>query len=72
MIQVNDDFYEDLNAETTKKLLNALKAAALDVKAVKKIPPPGPMSGRQTCENSKGLTNLTSPMWGKEVTRKDL
>lgn len=29
MIQINDDFYEDLTPETTKSLLNALKEAAL-------------------------------------------
>ena len=29
-----------------------------------KLPAPGPMSGRKTCENSAGLTSLTSEMWG--------
>ena len=28
MIQINDDYYEDLTAETTVELLDALKAAA--------------------------------------------
>ncbi|KAK6543028.1 NADH:ubiquinone oxidoreductase 24 [Orbilia ellipsospora] len=89
MVQINDDFYEDLTPETTVKLLDALKAYATgssggqlpinttvitgDVPTeVKGIPKPGPLSGRATCENSKGLTSLTSPMWGPEVTRKDL
>jgi NADH dehydrogenase (ubiquinone) flavoprotein 2 len=116
MVQINDDYYEDLTPESTKQLLDALKATAdrlpsqlpmwdepaptgatsgagtgaytgkddavksgnevntgtgKTVKGVK-IPPPGPMSGRKTCENSKGLTNLTAPKWGPEVTRKDL
>ncbi|KAI5807502.1 thioredoxin-like [2Fe-2S] ferredoxin-domain-containing protein [Peziza echinospora] len=71
MIQVNDDFYEDLTAETTEKLLQDLKAHAQNPKTAK-IPAPGPLSGRASCENSKGLTNLTSPMWGPEIFRKDL
>lgn len=104
MVQINDDFYEDLTPESTVKLLEALKASAADVgkvgagtgaltgedPAVKsgaevgkdsgripekggvKIPAPGPMSGRKTCENSKGLTSLTGEPWGPEVFRKDL
>lgn len=110
MVQINDDYYEDLTPESTVKLLKALQAAAneiettssssdveakkgaltgedKDVKSGKevgqdsgkmynkvsvKIPAPGPMSGRKTCENSAGLTSLTSKMWGPETTRKDL
>lgn len=72
MIQINDDYYEDLNADTTKSLLVALRQAARDVSGNVKIPPPGPMSGRQSCEPAKELTTLTSPMWGPEVTRSDL
>lgn len=37
-----------------------------------KIPAPGPMSSRKSCENIAGLTNLTSEPWGTEVFRKDL
>src|SRR5436190_148266 len=99
MIQINDDYYEDLTPETTISLLDALKANAEQVspdhkgmltgedKKAKsgsdvgetrggtverhgvKVPSPGPLSGRKTCENSKGLTSLTSEMWGPEVTR---
>jgi NADH dehydrogenase (ubiquinone) flavoprotein 2 len=96
MIQINDDYYEDLTPETTISLLDALKASAeqggpvgedSSVKGGKKggktagevvgsqgvkPPSPGPMSGRKSCENSKGLTNLTSKMWGPETTRSDL
>jgi NADH dehydrogenase (ubiquinone) flavoprotein 2 len=104
MVQINDDYYEDLTPESTVKLLTALQEAAKDVpnleagkgaltgddKNVKsgqdvgkdsgkmygkggvKLPAPGPMSGRKTCENSTGLTSLTSEMWGPEVFRKDL
>jgi len=72
MIQINDDYYEDLNADTTKSLIEALRQAARDVSGKTKVPPPGPMSGRQSCEPAKGLTTLTSPVWGPEVTRPDL
>ena len=72
MIQINDDYYEDLTADTTKSLLEALRAAAKDVKMVSKIPPPGPLSGRKSCENSRGLTNLTNPTWSPQTTRPDL
>lgn len=110
MVQINDDFYEDLTPESIVALLKALQASATDVETTAssseveagkgaltgkdagvksgadvgkgsgevyekggvKVPAPGPMSGRQTCENSAGLTSLTSPMWGPEVFRKDL
>ena len=75
MLQINDDFYEDLTPETTHKLLDAFKAAGAGKggqSSSQKIPPPGPMTGRSTCENSAGLTNLTGPFWGTETTRSDL
>ena len=76
MVQINDDYYEDLTPDTTVRLLDALKAAAKDVKGgtpkVGAMPHPGPQSGkRKTCENTKGLTSLTSEPWGKEVLRAD-
>ncbi|KAI1389778.1 thioredoxin-like [2Fe-2S] ferredoxin-domain-containing protein [Hypoxylon trugodes] len=72
MIQINDDYYEDLTPETTKQLLTALKESATSSSTSAKLPTPGPLSGRQTCENSAGQTNLTSEPWGIETTRKDL
>lgn len=108
MVQINDDFYEDLTPESITALLKALQADAgehtpstpwteagkgaitgedKNVKSgaevgkdsgriYKKdgvaVPSPGPMSGRKTCENIKGLTNLTSEPWSTEVFRKDL
>lgn len=66
MIQINDDYYEDLTPETTKALLAGLKNPS------KEVPVAGPLSGRHSCENSKGLTNLTSEPWGIETTRSDL
>lgn len=72
MIQINDDYYEDLTPETVKSLLTALKESASAVGKAAKVPAPGPLSGRQTCENSKGQTNLTSEPWGADTTRADL
>jgi NADH dehydrogenase (ubiquinone) flavoprotein 2 len=73
MIQINDDYYEDLTPETVKSLLTALKETGTTGSAKKsKVPAPGPLSGRHSCENSAGLTNLTSESWGVEKTRADL
>lgn len=93
MVQINDDYYEDLTPEKTKDLLRALKEAAEKTgasgwapglvgdsgkhqvsgqssgKPVKqggegysaqgaKIPTPGPVSERISCENAAGQTNL--------------
>lgn len=108
MVQINDDYFEDLTAESTVQLLKALQAAAEQTgagggspglageagKGVEgherkgegmergeqgrrykvgdfKMPTPGPMSGRKTCENKAGLTALTSEPWGNEMLRKD-
>jgi len=105
MVQINDDYYEDLTPETTKSLLKALREAAqkagasgqasgLAGEAGKaegsggsgttiseqgrgyaaqgvKLPSPGPLSGRQSCEPAKGLTSLNSEMWGNEKLRTD-
>jgi NADH dehydrogenase (ubiquinone) flavoprotein 2 len=91
MLQLNDDYYEDLTPETTHKLLNALREAEQTTSGAQatdgsaqtdgarrqagsavQVPPPGPMTGRHSCENKAGLTSLTSPMWGPETTRPDL
>jgi NADH dehydrogenase (ubiquinone) flavoprotein 2 len=97
MVQINDDYYEDLTYDTTVSLLKALQHAAEatgagsgqaglageagkgavtgDDRNVKsgneiheqgrsyeasgvKLPTPGPLSGRKSCENSDGITNL--------------
>jgi len=73
MVQINDDYYEDLTPETTKSLIKALRESVTDVSKAANVPKPGPInSGRETCENSAGLTNLTSEPWGVEKTRSDL
>ncbi|KAF6023670.1 NDUFV2 [Bugula neritina] len=59
MIQVNDDYYEDLTVEDTNKVFDDLIAG--------RKPKPGPMSGqnhRFSCEPKGGLTSLTSPPTG--------
>ncbi|KAJ8078559.1 NADH:ubiquinone oxidoreductase 24 [Marasmius tenuissimus] len=56
MVVIGDDFYEDLTPETTKTIIEAFAAG--------KKPQPGPQSGRQTSENSAGLTTLTTPPYG--------
>jgi NADH dehydrogenase (ubiquinone) flavoprotein 2 len=73
MVQINDDYYEDLTPESIKTILTALKDSATATGAGAKIPAPGPLSGRDTCENSAGLTNLTDvPEWNPEtMMRKD-
>ena len=100
MIQINDDYYEDLTPETTVSLLKALALTAKDLPTQQgtgaitgedphvksgaevgegegykkngvRIASPGPMSGRKTCENLKGLTNLTSEPWSTEVFKKE-
>jgi NADH dehydrogenase (ubiquinone) flavoprotein 2 len=103
MVQINDDYYEDLTYDSTVSLLKALKHAseatgakpgdkglasgagagnAQSGTAVKeqgrayeaggvKLPTPGPLSGRKSCEPAGGLTSLTSEPWGNETLRKD-
>lgn len=63
MVQINDDYYEDLTPESIKTLLTAFKESsrALEAGETVKVPAPGPLSSRDTCENSAGLTNLREP-----------
>ncbi|KAL8759814.1 MAG: hypothetical protein Q9184_003514 [Pyrenodesmia sp. 2 TL-2023] len=113
MVQINDDYYEDLTPESMVTLLKALQASAETAGAAGgtaglagesetgmgqtkgaergqgerdvpteasrgytgkhgvKLPSPGPQSGRRTCENIAGLTNLTEEPWGNEKLRTD-
>ncbi|MGO9133466.1 MAG: NADH-quinone oxidoreductase subunit NuoE [Methylovirgula sp.] len=57
MVQINDDYYEDLTAENFEKLLDDL-AAGRSVKT-------GSQSGRLTSEPAGGLTSLTS-LYGQD------
>ncbi|KAI5363930.1 Putative NADH-quinone oxidoreductase subunit E, Thioredoxin-like superfamily, NuoE [Septoria linicola] len=107
MVQINDDYYEDLTPEKTKDLIRALKEAAektgasgwapgLAGEAGKekvsgnttgyqlkqgglgyaaqgtRIPAPGPLSERVSCENSAGRTSLLEePPAIETIMRKD-
>ena len=53
MMQIDDDYYEDLDAESTVKILDAL--------AKGETPKPGPQNGRQTSAPAGGLTTLKGP-----------
>jgi NADH-quinone oxidoreductase E subunit len=53
ILQVNDDFYEDLDGPTTEALLDALRDG--------KAPPPGSLIGRQGSEPVTGRTTLIGP-----------
>jgi NADH-quinone oxidoreductase E subunit len=52
IVQINDDFYEDLDAASIVKILNALKAG--------EQPKPGPQIGRQASAPVGGPTTLKS------------
>jgi NADH-quinone oxidoreductase subunit E len=52
ILQVDDDFYEDMDSERTKTLIEALRRGEL--------PAPGSMTGRQTSAPEGGPTTLTT------------
>jgi NADH-quinone oxidoreductase E subunit len=58
ILQVNDDFYEDLDGPATETLLDALREG--------KPPPPGSVIGRHGSEPVTGLTTLTRSNGGQE------
>ncbi len=51
MMQIGDDYYEDLDAENTESILSVLKAGSK--------PKAGSQIGRKSCEPVGGLTSLT-------------
>jgi NADH-quinone oxidoreductase E subunit len=53
ILQVNDDFYEDLDGPLTEALLDALRAG--------KPPPTGSLAGRPGSAPASGKTTLTEP-----------
>ncbi|HUC17106.1 MAG TPA: NAD(P)H-dependent oxidoreductase subunit E [Acetobacteraceae bacterium] len=57
ILQVNDDFYEDMDAASTERLLEALRRG--------EAPPPGSMTGRQGSAPAGGLTTLTDASPGE-------
>ncbi|XP_069047718.1 NADH dehydrogenase [ubiquinone] flavoprotein 2, mitochondrial [Lepisosteus oculatus] len=53
MVQINDNYYEDLKPQDIEQIIEELKSG--------KVPVPGPRSGRFSCEPAGGLTSLTGP-----------
>jgi NADH-quinone oxidoreductase subunit E len=53
ILQVNDDFYEDLDGAATEALIDALRAG--------KAPPVGSLNGRRSSAPASGKTTLTDP-----------
>jgi NADH-quinone oxidoreductase subunit E len=51
ILQINDDFYEDMDAVLTERLLETIKRG-------EKLPKPGSMTGRQTSAPEGGPTTL--------------
>ncbi len=58
MMQIGDDYYEDLDEESTKTILQALRRG--------ETPTPGPQSDRTASEPAGGLTSLTEVAGGVE------
>ncbi|XP_061775667.1 NADH dehydrogenase [ubiquinone] flavoprotein 2, mitochondrial [Nerophis ophidion] len=56
MVQINDNYYEDLTPKDMEQIIDDLKAG--------NVPLPGPRSGRFSCEPAGGLTSLTEPPKG--------
>ena len=56
MMQIGVDYYEDLDAESTKVVLRALRNG--------EVPKPGPQSKRKGSEPAAGLTSLTNRIAG--------
>ena len=52
MMQIGDDYFEDLDAESTRGVLQALRRG--------EMPTPGPQNGRTGSEPADGLTTLTT------------
>lgn len=65
MIQINDDYYEDLTVKDVDEILGDLKAG--------RKPPAGPRSGRYAAEPFGKLTSLTEKPYGPgDFVRPDL
>ena len=59
MIQINDDYYEDLDENSTGSILSEIKLG--------KEPKTGSQIGRKSCEPATGLTSLTGDGNGEDA-----
>ncbi len=59
MIQINDDYYEDLDEISTESILSEIKLG--------KEPKTGSQIGRKSCEPATGLTSLTGDGNGEDA-----
>jgi NADH-quinone oxidoreductase E subunit len=59
MMQIGDDYYEDLSPETARQILEELKAGG--------TPKTGSQSGRRSCEPAGGLTSLLTMTGGPDA-----
>jgi len=64
MVQINDLYYEDLTAADMEEILD-------DLITGRKVPKPGPRSGRFASEPLRGLTSLTTPPKGPGFKLQD-
>ena len=64
ILQVDDDFYEDMDAEAAEQLLAALRRG--------ERPPPGSMTGRQTSAPEGGPTTLTTLNLPRRIPRREI
>lgn len=62
VVQIDDDYYEDLSPESIERVLNALRAG--------EKPAAGSQIGRRSSEPYDGLTSLTSMPWAKLVPHR--
>jgi len=63
MVQINDDFYEDLDASRMKKVLDQLKAGGRDATKI------GPQGARVGCIGPQGKTSLMEEPGAYSITR---
>lgn len=59
MMQIGDDYYEDLSPESTKRILDDLQAGG--------TPKTGSQIGRRSSEPAGGLTSLATMVGGRET-----
>lgn len=62
VVQIGDDFYEDLSPDAIERVLQALRAG--------ETPAAGSQIGRRSSEPLDGLTSLTSAPWASSVPHR--